>query len=817
MTRYEVSGPDGARYEVTAPDGMSEADVLARFQQEVGGQAGSQAPSPSSGSQSWGDYLKGLGRAAVQGATFELGDELGLTDREAGKRFDEENPVMSTVARIVGGAPLFVAGPGAAAARWSVGAPSMLGKIWRSSALGGGLGTAAGLGAGEGDLANRWETSGQMGGLFGTAVGAAIPPVAAGAGALARGAGTVASAVAPQTTQRLRTAMLGGTRGEPPVRPVSDLPAQQPIEGASFIADPPAPPPAPPPTREALDAVESARQLLVDQAVRGGRTRADIDAMGARFAEMDRARTMNPNSFGQDVTALVDMSPEWRRLAGSIWRAYPESANDMNAFIDARQTGIAPRERARDLAQRGIPTRGSRFTDPRTRGELEEFGGTQFRTPAGKGVGNEDKPMPMGHLERVRDELRRSFEISDEVYHRHGATGVLTQEMIVNRAEAAARKNYADAFKAHETRNLRSIIGPVFRKHLDRARMEESTKTEAYIAAARALFLRKGPPGKGGPPVYLRQFDQVKRELDGMIKADLAKPERVHRGGVLNELRKDLLAAVDNATGGEASLYKTARAEFSSEMEMANAYLMGRKALDDTSRLRRTGPGNEVRGTEVTADAFDALSKGEQKLFRLGLLDAITAAARGKPRANEALRAFETPRVQELLSATIKRTDDVTGVFADRPERLSRFIDFERDMQATRETIRGNSMTARNLQDDLALAGLETVQRVQSFMDMFRASTSLWNFGHMVFQWIVDRSFGIRADAARELTRMLFTANPQERVRILAWVAERMPADRMARFNELMARVQQGVAPGISAGAGVGTPTPQSQQGPTLL
>jgi hypothetical protein len=174
--------------------------------------------------------------------------------------------------------------------------------------------------------------------------------------------------------------------------------------------------------------------------------------------------------------------------------------------------------------------------------------------------------------------------------------------------------------------------------------------------------------------------------------------------------------------------------------------------------------------------------------------------------------------VQEPLSATIKRTDDVTGVFADRPERFSRFLDFERDMQQTRETIRGNSMTARNLQDDMALAGLETVQRVQSFMDMFRASTSMWNFGHLLFQWIADRAFGIRADAARELTRMLFTANPQERVRILAWVAERMPADRMTRFNELMAQVQQRVAaPGVSAGAGAaGAPTPD-QGGPTLL
>jgi hypothetical protein len=578
-------------------------------------------PKPEMG---WGEYFRRLGGAAAQGFTFEFADEAGIVDREADKQFGEQYPVASTVARIAGSVPLFAAGPGAAAASWAASGGRMLSNVGRSAALGSGLGTISGLGAGDGDLAERLPSA-YTGNLLGTALGAAVPPLAAGTGVLARGAGTVASAVAPQTMQRLRTAMVGGARGEPPVRPVSDLPPPQPIEGASFISDPQAPPPPPPPTQQALDAVESAGQLMVDQALRGGRSREDILAMGARLAEMDRARTMNPNSFGQDVTALVDIFPEWQRLAGSAWRAYPEAANDMNAFINARQTGIAPREQARDLAQRGIPTRGSRFTDPRTRAELEEFGDTQFMTPAGKGVGNADKPMPMGHLERVRDELRRSFEISDEVYHRHGTTGVLTQEMVINRAEEAARKNYADAFAAHPTTNLRSTIGPVFRKHLDLARQLESTATEKYLERVQSLFFRKGAP------VYLRQFDQIKREIDGMIKADLAQPERVHRAGVLNALKNDLLEAVDNATGGQGSLYKAARGEFSSEMEMADAYLMGRKALDDTSRLRRTGPGNEVRGTEVTTDTFNAPSKGEQKMFRLGLLDAITAALAASP------------------------------------------------------------------------------------------------------------------------------------------------------------------------------------------
>jgi hypothetical protein len=218
-------------------------------------------------------------------------------------------------------------------------------------------------------------------------------------------------------------------------------------------------------------------------------------------------------------------------------------------------------------------------------------------------------------------------------------------------------------------------------------------------------------------------------------------------------------------------------------------------------------------GAEVTADAFNALTRGEQKLFRFGVLDSVTSQAMRKPREREALAIFSTPRVQELLGAAIPRTATKTGKarkgaeFADRPQRFGRFVDTERAMLDTRDVVRGNSMTARNLQDDLALAGMEAAQQVQGFVDMFRGSTSLWSFAQRFLEQQFQKFFGVGADAAAEAARMLFTANPQERIAIMQRIAQIMPADRMARFTELVRQIQRGIAPSAAfAGGMAGTP-----------
>jgi hypothetical protein len=767
---------------------------------------------------SWGSYLKGLGRTAFGSATFSFGDEIeaaarGLlrgepygktveSIRRQNEQFAEENPGSAIIASLAGGVIPFTGPVGAAtrlgqAARWAASGSSMARTAGRSAVLGAGAGAAAGLGAGEGGLPERLGSAG-AGAAAGAVLGGVVPPVFAGAGRAIGGlaeAGADAAADARAAWQNLRGA---APRPAPPVPPVTER--QPPIAGVHFVANDMTPQPA--------TAQDEALALLRDQLLRGGQNIGDVESQMQAASE---ARRFHSSGLAQGSTALVDLVPAWQRLAGSMWRQYPEAAADMNRFINARQTGFTTKTaNPMEMAQRGLPTR-ERFSQPLTGAQAKEVLGSPFATPKAGLV-------PMGHVERIRDALRRAFLISDKDYHGHARTGLRTVEQIVSGAEEAAQGSYDAAFDAYPTLNLRSVIGPVFRKHLDLARANESTATEAYLDRARGLFFRKGAP------VYLRQFDQVKRELDGMIKDDLAKPKYVHRGGVLMQLKNDLLDAVDNATGGASSPYAAARQEFSDSMSMARAYQLGRRALDERQTLRRTGPLQELNaGAEVTADQFAQLSPGQQKLARFGILDAVTAAAMRKPREREMLALFQTPRVQELLQTAVPKTPGKAAVFSDRPQRFGRYLDFERQMLDTRDTVRGNSMTARNLADDRALEALETVNGMKDALAAAGGALSLAHgnpFGLMGIVNsvgnVVSRMFGMPADTARELSRMLFTANPTEQQAIVRRLAAIMPAERMQRFNEVMRQLQARLGvPGVGA-AGIAGGAAAGNQ-PTML
>lgn len=148
--------------------------------------------------ESWGDYLKGVGRSAAQGA-FGLGDEgvatvraaLGedydqalASEREALGQFRDRHPVVSYGAEIATGAVLPMGAAGAA-----LRGGASLGRVAMTGAkVGGAQGAAHGFGAGEGGVGNRLGSA-AVGGAVGAATGAAIPVAMAGVGGVARGVG----------------------------------------------------------------------------------------------------------------------------------------------------------------------------------------------------------------------------------------------------------------------------------------------------------------------------------------------------------------------------------------------------------------------------------------------------------------------------------------------------------------------------------------------------------------------------------------------------------------------------------------------------
>jgi hypothetical protein len=174
-----------------------------------------------------------------------------------------------------------------------------------------------------------------------------------------------------------------------------------------------------------------------------------------------------------------------------------------------------------------------------------------------------------------------------------------------------------------------------------------------------------------------------------------------------------------------------------------------------------------------------------------------------------------------VLAAIGRRQRAGRGDAEEVMRAFGRLVEGEQEMiRGTAKTAIGGSMTDRNLQDALSMGVMEIAQNVQSWSNIWRGSQSMFDMGQRIFTAIIDRAFGMSADRARELSRMLLTANPAEITAIIARLRMIQPANRMARFSQLLGEAQRAFAPGIATGAGaVGAPTPQpaAPTGPTML
>jgi len=147
-----------------------------------------------------------LGLEKIPGETFSERYENELTrQRGRDQAFDEENPITSTALQIGGGVgaggALLKAAPAAARAVLGLGGASLPGKVAAGAASGGVLSALHGFGEGEEGLENRLE-EGAKGLLFGTGVGGAVPVLAQGVGAAARGLFNAAGPPLPGSTRR---------------------------------------------------------------------------------------------------------------------------------------------------------------------------------------------------------------------------------------------------------------------------------------------------------------------------------------------------------------------------------------------------------------------------------------------------------------------------------------------------------------------------------------------------------------------------------------------------------------------------------------
>lgn len=696
-------------------------------------------------------------------------DESLAYQRERDRSFDEENPGVSLTAKLAGGlsggvgayrAANAVRGGGAGAltpAAYAVGGPfaamgpgnSLLNNVGRGVVSGTAAGAVAGFGNAEGGLDQRLEGA-QDGAEMGALFGAVLPPAIAGAGYVA---GRVGDAVSPQiarlgamaepyvrdATWQAKQALRKAGIIEPPIRSGGAAAAQ---DGGANIY----------PTAIDLPAQAAADQMIANQLLRAG---VSIDDVRSILNSASDAARMGPNSRAQNVLAPVDAEDALQRLAGSALRQQPEAGTNIRAFLRGRQTGVDPNAPMPETA--GIPTR-----------------------PALSAAS--DKAPPMGQYERIRDAIKRAFQIQDEDFHGHAKNAYRTEQQILTAARDEAKPLYKAAYKAGQGVDLAPTVLPILQKWRQLA-PDYGPMGREIVKVIRA-YERALRPGQM-PGIF--RFDKVKQWSDDMIDKARGNDQQKNLARLLGDMQRELLDAVDKVPSvGPA--YQAARNAWAGRMQAVDALRLGQSLLKE--------------GSEVTADQYAALAgnEGLQKLVRLGILDGFDKRMARDRRTTDVTKWFDRPEVENILRVVIPRSKDADATFANRPERFGAFIQNEQRMIGTRDRVVGNSATAERLADDQAYQGLTRI------IQDIRAEPGVVNMTMKAAEVLLDKMFGMRPDTAKAIVNRLFTADPQEQARALAAIERRMAPSRAAQFGKLLSDYQRLVS---QSSAVAGTAMPQ--------
>jgi hypothetical protein len=518
----------------------------------------------------------------------------------------------------------------------------------------------------------------------------------------------------------------------------------------------------------------AAEQAMANAAVSGGVRPADLERLIAGRetpgspAYAAYAYAGRPGSMAQDVTTLAETHPAMQRLLGSAARQSTEAANDVASFLRARQTGFAPAEETAGLAARGLPTR-VRGAPEMTGTEAQRTLGTSFGTPARSFV-------PGGQFARIGDALRRFLNIEDFGFHGHQLTGKTTADAIVDAARTNANRTYGWAYWAGRDADVPGALAPVFQRWENRI-ANQAEPVQKMLRNLMATF---------GKSRNLEQFDRNKRFLlDARIaklQDKLSERTNAEAARVLTMFKNDMLDAVDAIpTNNAGALYGRARAEFSSPMETRDAYELGRAAWKE--------------GSEIGLEHYNAIpGEGNQKAFRLGLYTGYLDKAETGLTGADRLRLFNTPRMENLLSEIIPRSNRGGATFANRPERFGAWRENEARMIETRNKAVGGSPTAERLADDQAYRALSTITEI------YHSGGSPTAIAFNVARHALNRVFGMRQELSAQIARGLLDANPETRRQTVERVIARMGANRAKQLAQYLNRVQ-GFAVPSTAGA----------------
>ncbi|NBR29930.1 MAG: hypothetical protein EBT83_16210, partial [Betaproteobacteria bacterium] len=343
-----------------------------------------------------------------------------------------------------------------------------------------------------------------------------------------------------------------------------------------------------------------------------------------------------------------------------------------------------------------------------------------------------------------------------------------------------AQTLYGESYRIADGVDLRPAIDPILQRW---AAVAASPDTPRPMAALINKALRNFQSSGGEPVQSLRSFQRSKEFLDDTIETlvNSANGKQRARAGLLGEIQRDLLAAVD-AIPNVGPAYSTARGAFSSSARMREALEAGRAALRE--------------GSEVSADAYRAYAPGEQQMFRVGLADSIEQQMARQKRGADVTQLFQTPRTQELLQEVMPQ---------DTAQRIGGVIQSENAMTRSNNVVFGNSATAQRMADDQAFNQMSEV------IDTLR-NRSVTGAALNYAARVLNKALGFRADEATQIARTLFTADRGSIDDTIAQITRRMGENKAAQFAQMMRAYQSRVVGTASGAAGAAQQPPRRRE-----
>ncbi len=595
-------------------------------------------------------------------------------------------------------------------------------------AIGGGVvGGAAGFGAGEGGLDNRLEGAANAA-IPGAWLGGAIPVAGSAIAGITR---PIRDAVAPRITQ-LR-------------------------HGPEAAAD----------------------QILASRINRSGQSPQQIiDDLD----EGQRVAQFGPNSQATLNETIADTSDSMQRLTGSVYRAGGEAGNLTKGRLEARQRGVdnpyaqrppnAPpegqHEEVLDAFDRALQIRSSdsaRTTERAIMAQQARDGKRLYDQARNNSEEFDLQPAIDGLALKMRDyppEIAGALQKAINAVTRPVKAGSVAAETAATVRINRLVEDMDVALSRAKSPQQAQKIQEDFTLKLRRAQEDLGT----VESANRVHSAQRAPVDN------IKTFDPAKRSLDDMIdKAKRAGENNLARE--LTEFNHALLARVhgeDQAGNLTKNLaYKEARDTWGSAAENREAIDLGRKALNE--------------GAEISLEQFNALSKGQQQLFRLGLRESLNRRLANNKSGSDATSLFQQKGVQDLLRAAIPRSNGKRA-FSDRTARFGEYISRQQRANQTRQSVLGNSATAQRHQDDAELAGDALGQVWQKF----QGSSSVANLAFQAVASGLQKAFAFRQDVALALAKRLLEADPAKRTAILR-AAEKQMGRKEGSIRELMNEV----------------------------